>query len=60
VSLAAVTNDGDRFALQYLGLGVAFIKNSNHRVLLSLHVIALHIFPLHIFVTQGGKEALAD
>ena len=31
VSLAAVTEDGDRLALQCLGLRVAFIKNSDHQ-----------------------------
>ena len=31
VSLAAVTDNGDRLALQRLGLGVAFVKNSNHQ-----------------------------
>src|SRR5580658_1706860 len=35
VSLTAVTNNGDRLALQYLRLRVAFVENSNHRVLLS-------------------------
>ena len=30
VSLAAVAEDGDGFALQCLGLGVAFVKNSDH------------------------------
>ena len=31
VSLAAIADDGDRLALQCLGLRVAFIKNSNHQ-----------------------------
>src|SRR5579864_6354113 len=30
VSLASIAKDGDRLALQYLRLGIAFIKNSDH------------------------------
>jgi len=34
VSLAAVAQDGDGFALQGLGIGVVFVKNSSHWLLL--------------------------
>jgi hypothetical protein len=43
VSLAAVAKDGDGFALQGIGVGVAFIKNVNHQraPLVSLQLVAL-------------------
>ena len=37
VALAAIAQNGDGFALQGFGLGVSFVKNSSHQLLLSLH-----------------------